>query len=102
MIKFVAEYTSGPYNYLVLYTGVNPYEACIKSGCCNASDCTVYDPEGDSMAYCVEHAMALDADPDWEDTRRTEGSPDDIMIEWIKANRGRFVKSYDPEQSYNF
>jgi len=100
MIKFVAEYTDGLYNYLVLME--KPEELrCVKSGCDNSPNCTVYDPEGDTIAYCIDHALKLDEDPDWN-VERVEGDPDDIIINWIKMNRGRFVKEYDPEQSYNF
>lgn len=100
MIKFVAEYKSDLYNYLVLME--DPKEVrCTKFGCDNSPNCIVYDPEGDTIAYCIEHALKLDQDPDW-DVEKSDGNPDDIVIEWIKANRGRFVTEYDPEQAYNF
>lgn len=93
LIKFVAEYTDGSYNFLVLETGADQHSYCSEQGCTRIPDCKVFDVEGDPMDYCKEHALALDNDMElrWRKTTGEKASHE-IVIDWISRNPALFIE----------
>lgn len=106
LIRFITEYSSGDFRYLALQH--QSESRCSEQGCEIEADCTLYDVEGDPIAYCLRHISELDQDPELGWTRNDWNNVLDrgrVVAEWIRLNPYLFmedVPAYDPEQSYNF
>lgn len=109
IIKFIAEYTDGSYNYLALETGATMSfcATCSESECTAVPDCTLYDVEGESesMPFCKRHISELDQNLELSWTKVEDETPESIVMHWLKENPALFIEkvpAYGPEQSCNF
>lgn len=102
IIKFIAEYTDGLYNYLALETG-GPLRKerrsrsrvaanCTDAECTTIPDCTLYDSEGESMPFCKLHISELDRDSELSWSKVDDETPESIVMKWLSENPSMFIE----------
>lgn len=117
IIKFIAEYTDGLYNYLALETSEvlrterrsrsQKAPNCSYPECTTIPTCTLFDVESieESMPFCKRHISMLDVDSEFGWSKVEDETPESIVLQWLTEHPSLFIekaKEYNPEQSYNF